>query len=177
MVTIGGSRSHPARRPTVLTRCSLSAEGQTAYPCSVHTAPVVHAAGPGRSGAASLALTAVAGCAVLAVADPDDGGLYPRCPTQVLLDADCPACGTLRGLHALTRGRVGEALDHNLLLLVAGPVAALVWLAVVGQAVGRPVRVPSLPRWAGPALIVVAVVFTVVRNLGPGGLAWLDSAA
>lgn len=140
-------------------------------------APVVSAVGPDRTRAASLALGAVAGCALLAVADPEDGGLYPRCPTQVLLGADCPACGTLRGLHSLTRGRIGEALDHNLLLLVAAPIGALVWVALVGQALGRPVQVPALPRWAVPAVVVVALVFTVVRNVGPGGLAWLDSVA
>ncbi|MFP5256295.1 MAG: DUF2752 domain-containing protein [Acidimicrobiia bacterium] len=140
-------------------------------------APVVRAARPDRTRAASLAAGAVAACAVLAVADPADGGLYPRCPTQVLLGADCPACGTLRGLHSLSRGRLAEALDHNLLLLVAVPVGALVWLALVGQALGRPVRVPAPPGWAVPALVIVAVAFTVARNVGLGGLAWLDSAA
>jgi len=119
----------------------------------------------------------VAGCAILAASDPEDGGLYPRCPTQAVLGLDCPACGTLRGLHSLTRARVAEALDHNLLLLVAVPLAALVWLALVSQAVGRPVRPPTLPRWALPTIVGVALVFTVVRNLGVGGLAWLDSAA
>ena len=143
----------------------------------MRTAPVVRALGPDRTRAASLALGAVAGCAVLAVADPSDGGLYPRCPTQVLLGADCPACGTLRGLHSLTQGRVGQALDHNLLLLVAVPLAALVWVALVGQALGRPVRLPAPPRWAVPVLVVVALTFTILRNAGPGGLAWLDSVA
>jgi hypothetical protein len=143
----------------------------------VRTAQVVRVAGPDRTRAASLALGAVAGCAVLAAADPEEGGLYPRCPTQLLLGFDCPACGTLRGLHSLSRGRVGQALDHNLLLLVAVPLAVLVWLALAGQALGREVRVPAPPRWAVPALVVLAVLFTVARNLGPGGLAWLDSGA
>ncbi|MGV3757991.1 MAG: DUF2752 domain-containing protein [Actinomycetota bacterium] len=143
----------------------------------MRTAQVVSAAGPDRARAGSLALAAVAGCAVLAVADPSEGGPYPRCPTQVLLGLDCPACGTLRGLHALSRGRVGQALDHNLLLVVAVPVAAIVWLALLGQAAGRPVRLPAPPRWAVPAVVVAAVAFTIVRNLGPGGLGWLDSAS
>lgn len=132
---------------------------------------------PGRTRAAALAAGAVAGCVVLAVADPSEGGLYPSCPTQVLLGADCPACGTLRGTHALLRGRPGQALDHNLLLLVAVPVAAIVWLGLVARALGHPVRAPRLPRWVLPAVIVVAVAFTVVRNIRPAGLAWLDSAA
>lgn len=143
----------------------------------MRSAPVVAQAGPDRTRAAALAAAAVAGCAILAASDPEDGGLYPRCPTQAVLGLDCPACGTLRGLHSLTRARVAEALDHNLLLLVAVPLAALVWLALVSQAVGRPVRPPTLPRWALPTIVGVALVFTVVRNLGVGGLAWLDSAA
>lgn len=129
-----------------------------------------------RLHAASLAAGTLAGCALLAVVDPNEGGPYPSCPTQVLLGLDCPACGTLRGTHALLRGRVAQALDHNLLLLVAAPVAALVWLGWVARAVGRPWSAPRLPGWAVPAAIAAALVFAVVRNIAPPGLGWLDSA-
>lgn len=141
------------------------------------SAPAAARLGPARTQAAALAVGAVAGCAVLALADPGEGGLYPRCPTQVLLGMDCPACGTLRGAHALLRGRPGQALDHNLLLVLAVPFAGLVWLSLVARALGRPVALPRVPSWVVPVVVAVAIAFTIVRNLGPGGLAWLDSAA
>ena len=61
----------------------------------------------------------------------------------------------------------GEALDHNLLLplLLAGIVVGLgSWMLPL---VGRPERVPRLPRWLVATLVVVVVAFTVARNL-PG---------
>lgn len=99
--------------------------------------------------------------------DPDKGGAYPLCPSRLLLGVDCPACGGLRGTNALLHGRVREALDHNLLLplLLAGIVVGLgSWMLPL---VGRPERVPRLPRWLVATLVVVVVAFTVARNV-PG---------
>lgn len=131
----------------------------------------------GRRRSTLLAVGALAGCALLALADPDDGGPYPTCPTRALLGLDCPACGTLRGVHAALRGRVGEALDHNLLLLVALPVAALTWVSWLTEAlVGRAVHL-RWPPWALPGAIVLAAAFGLARNLPGDGLGWLASAA
>ncbi|HEX4866721.1 MAG TPA: DUF2752 domain-containing protein [Acidimicrobiales bacterium] len=141
------------------------------------SAVVARRLGPDRGRAATLAGAAVAGCALLAVVDPNEPGRYPLCPTAALFGLDCPACGTLRGLHSLTRGRIVEALDHNLLLLVAVPLGAWAWVGLVRQAQGRPWTPPALPRWGLPVLAVLLVVFAVVRNLGLAGLTWLDSAA
>jgi hypothetical protein len=132
--------------------------------------------GPERAAPASLALGALCGCALLALVDPNEGGPYPTCPTRALLGIDCPACGTLRGLHALSRGQLGRALDHNVLLLVAVPLGAVVWVRWVLSALGRPPRPLAMPSWALPCLVVVAVAFTLVRNTSSGSLAWLDSA-
>jgi hypothetical protein len=137
----------------------------------------VVAAELGRGRAAALAATALAGCTLLALVDPDEGGPYPTCPTRLLLGLDCPACGTLRGVHAAAHGRLLEALDHNLLLLVALPLAALLWLRWVAEAAGRPPRPLTWPRWALPVAVVVAVTFAVVRNLPGAAPAWLASTA
>lgn len=130
-----------------------------------------------RTSQASLAMGAVAGCALLALVDPAEGGRYPTCPTRALLGIDCPACGTLRGLHALTRGNVGDALDHNLLLVLAVPIGAIIWWRWVRAAMGRPTSTMAPPRWAPGVLIAVAAVFAIVRNLPIPSLAWLDSGA
>lgn len=146
------------------------------YPGRVLSAAVARRLGPDRARAALLAAGAVAGCALVAVVDPNQPGRYPLCPTRALLGVDCPACGTLRGLHSLTRGRLVEALDHNLLLVVAVPALAWVWWQLVGRALGRRSEPPALPRWAVPAAAVAAIAFMVLRNLPVAGLAWLGSA-
>lgn len=131
---------------------------------------------PDRARPATLAAGAAASCAILALVDPSGDAPYPVCPTRALLGVDCPACGTLRGLHAASRGQLGAALSHNVLLAVAIPVGALIWLRWVTAGLGRQVRPIALPRWVVPAVVTVAVAFAVARNLPIDGLAWLDSA-
>lgn len=139
--------------------------------------PAAVAPAIGRRRAALLAAGVLAGCALLAVADPDEGGPYPTCPTRALLGLDCPACGTLRGVHAALRGRLGEALDHNLLLLVGLPLAAVVWAGWLAEARGGNLPRPRWPSWALPVGVALAIAFTVARNLPVEGLGWLASTA
>jgi hypothetical protein len=125
--------------------------------------------------AALAGLTALTG--YLYLADPDRGGAYPLCPSQTLLGLDCPLCGGLRGTHALLHGRVGEALDHNLLL--PGVLAVLtvmlgLWLLPL---VGRPARRLPVPRWLGMAALGLLVAFGVARNLPIDALQYLASDA
>lgn len=139
-------------------------------------APVTRPVGPDRRTAATLAAGAVAGCALLALVDPHEGGRYPSCPTQALLGIDCPACGTLRGVNRLLHGDVRAGLSHNLLLLVAVPLGIAAWWGWVRTVAGQPTAGRALPRWAVPAAVVAALAFTLVRNLAVPGLEWLDSA-
>jgi hypothetical protein len=118
-----------------------------------------------RTGAAAAVAGAIAGCAVLALVDPNQPGHYPTCPTRALLGIDCPACGTLRGLHALLHGHVLEALDHNLLLLVAVPWAVVLLARRAAPLIGRPARWLVLSPVATNVVIAVAIVFTLLRNL------------
>lgn len=131
----------------------------------------------GRGRAAMAVAGALVGCAVLALADPDEGGPYPTCPTQALMGLDCPACGTLRGAHAALRGRPLEAIDHNLLLLVALPIAVLVWVRWVAELLGRTVRPVRFPSWALPVAVAAATAFAIARNLPGDAAAWLASTA
>lgn len=131
---------------------------------------------PERATSATFALGALAGCAVVAIVDPAESGLYPVCPTRALLGVDCPVCGTLRGLHAISRGQLVGAASHNALLLVAVPVALAVWLRWVAGALGRHLELPAVPRWVAPAAVTVAVVFAIVRNMSQPALAWLGSS-
>lgn len=133
--------------------------------------------GPERAIPAGLALGAVGSCLLVALVDPNDGGPYPTCPTRALLGLDCPACGTLRGVHALSRGQIATALDHNLLLVLAVPLGLAVWWSWVRSALGRPAPARFVPRWAIATSVALVLAFTLLRNVGGGPWGWLDSTA
>jgi hypothetical protein len=123
----------------------------------------------------------------LGVVDPNESGHYPLCPTKALTGLDCPGCGGLRAVHSLMHGDVVGALNHNaLVVLVVLPLAVVLWVRWMRRewkgpepsSDGAPVEV----RPASPALLwsllALAVVFTVVRNIGAvPAFAWLGSAA
>jgi hypothetical protein len=119
----------------------------------------------------AAALVAVA-TAALALRDPHRPGSWGWCPTQVLTHLDCPACGSLRAVHDLTRLDLDAAASSNLLLVVALPVVIALWLRRVvvawrGGGGMRPLVVPPAVWMVG---LAVVAVFTVARNL-PGS--WL----
>ena len=119
-------------------------------------------------------LVAVAAAYIWAV-DPNEGGLYPVCPTQAILGIDCPACGGLRGSHALLRGDLAGAADNNILLFFLVPVLAFVWwrwLVASWRAtpeVGSSISYVSTAATSKILIIalIVVLVFGVVRNFLP----------
>jgi hypothetical protein len=117
--------------------------------------------------------------AYVAWQDPNGDGAYPLCPTFSLFGIDCPGCGGLRATHALTRGDLAAAVDHNLVITLVVPLAALLWGLWLLRSLG--VRTPSLPVpsprvwWVLGALLLV---FTVARNLsGVGVFEYLAATA
>jgi len=135
-------------------------------------AALVRRLGADRAAPAGLAVGTALAVAALAAVDPQRSHL-PACPTYALLGLDCPACGTLRGVHDLGRGRVLDALDHNLLLAVAAPLGAWLWWRWARSALGRPPRSVHPPSWAVPVVVVVAAAFALARNLPIDSLGWL----
>jgi hypothetical protein len=110
----------------------------------------------------ALAAAGCAGLAVLAFVDPNATRLGPPCPLRSMTGLDCPLCGATRATHALVHGRLGEALDFNVLYVIALPVLAVVtlyWLA--SGRLPAPLRRPSA-TWVA---LGIGVVFMVVRNL------------
>lgn len=154
---------------------TASTAGVDAPPLS--TAPIRRPMSRGLKFA--LAGSAVAGCAYLALVDPNASGApYLGCPFRALTGFDCPGCGITRALHALVTGNVPRAFDHNLLLTSALFVGVLWWLvSFVRERTGRaPLRSPS-GRWVPFAFGALVVAFWIARNLPWSPFTWLASGA
>ncbi|BBC28898.1 hypothetical protein SGFS_001890 [Streptomyces graminofaciens] len=121
------------------------------------TAPLRHRAREAWLGGAVLAAVTVAA----ALFDPTRPGRFPSCPFRAVTGWDCPGCGSLRALHALTHGDVVAAVDYNALLVGFLPFGAVIWLRAV---TGR-FRPRVLPVWAARALAATVVLWAVIRNL------------
>ena len=106
----------------------------------------------------------VAGSAYLLVNDPAKGHTFLPCPFRTMTGLDCPMCGATRATAALLRGHVGTALGYNVLWVALIPLVVWAWVTELrgGWATSRH---PFRRRWFGIALVVVAVLFAVVRNL------------
>lgn len=131
-------------------------------------------------------VAALIACSIVFAVDPNTG-VYPPCPSQLILGVDCPACGGLRATSSLLHGDIGSFLDHNVLLAIVFPVLVVTWVLAVCRKLNPQTRL-TLPRavngqvlrnqvskgesetvrrtlWVGGALILV--VFTVARNIFP----------
>ena len=102
------------------------------------------------------------GLGYVGLVDPHNtNSVYPQCPFKWLTGWNCPFCGGLRMTHDLLHGDLAASINDNVFLLVGIPVLAgwvlLRWRR--GQS--------SLPIPAVLTIVVVAVVWTVLRNL-PG---------
>jgi len=121
---------------------------------------------------AATGLVAVIGTLYLRAVDPNVPGHYPGCPSQTFLGIDCPGCGGMRGTYDLLHGDVAGMLDHNILLVVALPVAVVAFTVWAFRAwAGRyprysPTVQAQRSRWMVIALVLV-LAFGVVRNLIP----------
>ena len=118
------------------------------------------------------AATVVAATLALRVRDPHVSHSWGVCPLYALTGIYCPGCGGLRGVNDLTHGHLGQAVSSNLLLVLAVPFALVAFGRWTYAAwTGRDLAVvPALPRTVTIGLVLLALVFTVVRNL-PGS--WL----
>jgi hypothetical protein len=126
---------------------------------------------------ATVSLAALGACAVVAAVDPNEPGHYPTCPFKLVTGLDCPGCGTLRAIHALTRGDLLLAMDHNVLTVLFLPVLVWAWLGWWRHRRGERAEPPALTGRVALAVPVVVGLFWVVRNLPIEPLAWLASTA
>lgn len=109
----------------------------------------------------------------LRLRDPHQQGSWGICPLAAM-GVYCPGCGGLRAVNDLTHGDLAAAASSNLLLVVAMPFVVLLlgrwaWDRWRGVRRRAPETAPSVLATA--AFIVLALGFTVLRNLSAG--AWL----
>jgi hypothetical protein len=121
-----------------------------------------------------LLLALPAATIVLFAFDPAGTWFFPSCPFFSLTGWLCPACGTLRALHALLHGQLDRAFRDNAFALTVGLATAgrPAWDRLRGWATApRPSVLPSgrLSGW----LLLAAVAFTVARNIPVGPFRWL----
>lgn len=118
---------------------------------------------------AATLIAATAACGYVRAIDPNSPGHYPTCPFLAVSGLFCPGCGTLRAIHALTHGDLGEAVGLNVFTVSMLPLLSFLWLR---WAVASLRDRPSRTRAADPRLIwlllVAIIVFWVVRNLPLG---------
>ncbi len=108
----------------------------------------------------------------LAAVDPNTPGHYPVCPLKLLTGVDCPGCGMLRATHDLAHGDIAGALDHNVLMVVLVPLAAVLWFRWVRRAWSgvTPAVTKAQFRRRNAILLTILVLvlaFGVVRNFVP----------
>ncbi|MFJ1587045.1 DUF2752 domain-containing protein [Streptomyces sp. NPDC088197] len=130
------------------------------------TAPGAALGALSRAAVPLALLGAVAGAfAYVGAVDPNTPGHYPACPLLHYTGIYCPGCGGLRSAHAVAHGHLGTALGCNALAVAGYVVFAVVWAVWFTRRLrGRPFE-PVLRPVYGKALLALALVFTVVRNL------------
>jgi len=114
-------------------------------------------------------LAVLAGCGLLLAVNPATG-IYPPCPSQLLLGIDCPLCGGLRATSSLLEGDFGSFVGHNALLAVAYPLLIAYWVLLLIQKRNpkfRPLTSPAAKRALIVGAIVTIAAFTLLRNLFP----------
>jgi len=112
-----------------------------------------------------LTLSALGVAAVIFFFNPATHHFYPACQFHRLTGLNCPGCGMTRAFYALLHGRFSAALRDNALFVFALGTLAIRggwfgWNKFRGRANGEFFPVKFL--WP---LLVVALLFTVLRNL------------
>jgi hypothetical protein len=122
--------------------------------------------GGGRLAPMATATIVGIGVAYVAVVNPERPGHYPLCVFHSMTGLWCPGCGSLRAVHALTRGDLTTALHRNALLVLAAPLLALAWTQWMRGTLSTRARAPHrISRVAWWSLAAVLLAFGVARNV------------
>lgn len=127
---------------------------------------------------AGMLLLGAAGLVLLRIFDPALGGIFPPCPVHYLTGWYCPGCGSLRALHALLHGELGQAWAMNPLTVLLLPFIGYGLASeVFAHFRGRVLPGMMLSATSIRALCVIIVLFGVARNLPLHPFDWLAPGA
>lgn len=102
---------------------------------------------------------------------PEQNLYYPPCFFKKCTGLDCPGCGSTRAIYQLVHGNVGQAADHNIMLLIFMPVMLVGLLNVFGgrwRRAWQHLNKPVLVLW-------LVIFFWVLRNLPLIPFTWMHS--
>jgi hypothetical protein len=119
-----------------------------------------------RAAANCIAVTGLAGAAVLFRFSPQEYSFYPRCPFYALTGHYCPGCGATRAIAELLHGHVAAALHFNAAVTLLLPMllwyfGTMYWTAVRDNRV----EWPQVPQWSWRAALACVLLFGVARDL------------
>jgi len=105
------------------------------------------------------------------------GDLYPGCIFHSLTGFDCPGCGSQRAASALLHGRIIDALDYNILFVLAVPLVgysalAFSWNVFNNKKIAQ--HIFYSPAFVKTILFVV-LFFWVARNIPVSPFRWLKA--
>jgi Protein of unknown function (DUF2752) len=103
--------------------------------------------------------------AVLYFFNPSTHGFYPVCEFHELTGLNCPGCGGTRAAYQLLHGHWERALHDNALFILSLAVLSGRGAWFAARKIGRRPVPPFLPPNLLWTFLVVAIVFTVLRNL------------
>ena len=111
-------------------------------------------------------LALFAGAAILYPVNPQTGLSFLQCPCHQLSGIHCPGCGTLRAVHSLLHGNIGDALGFNALTVLSLPLL----FAMFVERASRSGWGGALPKWqvtgrVAPFVPWVVGTFWFLRNL------------
>lgn len=100
---------------------------------------------------------------------------YPACIFHSVTGFDCPGCGSQRAASALLHGKITDALDFNILFVLAVPIigyAAFVFCWNVFSKTKIRQQVFYSPAFAKTILFAV-LIFWVLRNVPVRPFTWM----
>jgi hypothetical protein len=93
--------------------------------------------------------------------EPMDRSFFPKCLLHQWTGLHCPGCGATRALHYLLKGDFQKAVRFNPLLIIGGPIIAVVlWYKTRQERSGGPTM------WKTTiALTILVLAYSIARNL------------
>lgn len=113
----------------------------------------------------AILATIACGLVYLHGVDPGAPGMTPDCPVWSLTSLQCPGCGTLRMLHAISHGELTKAFHLNPLAFISLPLMFWFLLGCAARAAGRWLPNPRVPRQVVSLVPVVVIAWGIGRNL------------